>query len=88
MTEEMLTIKEVAKYLRMGLITTYKLVQDGKIPAFKVGKQWRIKKDDLLKYIELQKLAPRRTRKNKQIEIMEYLGEEEKAVQTEKENNS
>lgn len=73
---ELLTVKEVAEYLRMGLLTTYKLINEGKLPAFKVGRQWRVKKDDLQHYIETQKLAPRKQRgKVKQGEIMDYLAE-------------
>lgn len=58
----LLTIKEVADYLRMGLLTAYKMVKVGKIPAFKIGKQWRVKKEDLEKYIETQKLEPKKSR--------------------------
>lgn len=81
---ELLTVKEVADYLRMGLLTTYKLVNEGKLPAFKVGRQWRVKKDDLQHYIETQKLAPRKQRgKVKQRDIMEYLDEKPVSVLTE-----
>lgn len=81
---ELLTVKEIADYLRMGLLTTYKLVNEGKLPAFKVGRQWRVKKDDLQHYIEIQKLAPRKQRgKVRQREIMEYLEEKPASVLTE-----
>lgn len=53
--QELLTIREVANYLRMGLITVYKLIKENKLQAFKVGKQWRVKKIDLQKFIEQQK---------------------------------
>ena len=67
---DLLTVKEVADYLRMGLLTVYKLIQTGKIPAFKIGKQWRIKKEDLEKYIEVQKLEPKiKKPKQQQLEI-------------------
>lgn len=73
---QLLTIKEVADYLRMGLLTTYKLVNEGKLPGFKVGRQWRVKKGDLQHYIETQKLAPRKPRgKVRQREIMDVLNE-------------
>jgi len=44
---EILNIKEVSKYLRIPVSTIYKLVQDGKVPATKIGKHWRIMKKDL-----------------------------------------
>ena len=40
MPEELLTIKEVAGYLRVDR-STYRLLVNKKIPAFKVGNQWR-----------------------------------------------
>jgi len=52
---EIMTIGQVAKYLQISEITTYRLVQDGKIPAFKVGRGWRIKREDLNEFIEKQK---------------------------------
>jgi len=39
---ELLTLPEVAVYLRIGMRTAYKLVTSGAIPAVKVGGQWRI----------------------------------------------
>ncbi len=45
--KEIMTINQVAAYLQLSEMTTYKLVQDGKIPAFKIGRSWRVKKSDL-----------------------------------------
>lgn len=55
--ESMLTAKEVAELLRTGLLTVYKLIKEGKIPAYKIGRQWRVKKKDLVQYIESQKAS-------------------------------
>ena len=44
---EILNIKEVSEYLKIPVSTIYKLVQDGKVPAIKVGKHWRFMKKDL-----------------------------------------
>ena len=41
MAEEILTIKEVADYLRVDRYTIYRLLANKKLPAFKVGNQWR-----------------------------------------------
>jgi excisionase family DNA binding protein len=59
MDQEIMTISQVAKYLQISDMTTYKLVQDGKIPAFKVGRHWRVKKEDLSAFIEKQKKGER-----------------------------
>lgn len=42
---ELLTIEEVAKYLRVKRRTIYAWVKEGKIPAIKTVGQWRFKKD-------------------------------------------
>lgn len=57
--DEIMTINQVAEYLKISEITTYKLVQEGKIPAFKVGRHWRIMKEDLKEFIEKQKRGER-----------------------------
>lgn len=36
-----LTVDEVAKRFGVNVTTVYRLVQRGKLPAFKIGKQWR-----------------------------------------------
>ena len=52
MQEILLTAEQVARYLRVDKFTVYRLVAQKKIPAFKVGNQWRFKQellDDWLK---------------------------------------
>ena len=44
---EYLTPREVMELLAIGKNTFYKMVQSGQLPAFRVGKQWRVKKDYL-----------------------------------------
>ncbi len=47
----LMTIDEVAKYLRMKKVTIYKHAQEGKVPGFKVGSKWRFKKSTVDKWI-------------------------------------
>lgn len=47
---EMMTVKEVATYLKMKPVTIYKLAKEGKIPAFKVASFWRFKRDLIEKW--------------------------------------
>ena len=49
---EILTVNQVAEYLQLSEMTTYKLVQGGRIPAFKIGRHWRIKRTDLNNLID------------------------------------
>ena len=44
---EFLTPKEVMNLLYIGKNTFYKLVNNGELPAFRLGKQWRVKRSDL-----------------------------------------
>lgn len=53
--DEILTIKELANYLRIAEKTAYKFVAEGKIPGFKVGGAWRFRKDDIVQWINAQK---------------------------------
>ena len=47
----LMTIDELAKYLRMKKVTIYKHAQDKKLPGFKVGSSWRFKKATIDKWI-------------------------------------
>jgi len=53
--EELLTLEEVAKYLKISKYTLYKMLEKRKIPAFKVANQWRFKKSDIDKWLEKQR---------------------------------
>ena len=48
---ETLTPSEVAKSLKLHPFTVARLAREGKIPAFKVGGVWRIKKDEFERWI-------------------------------------
>jgi len=54
MPEKLLTIKELAKYLDIHKITLYRWVKQKKIPAVKIGKLWRFKKDKIDAWFEKQ----------------------------------
>ena len=54
MVSEFLTAEEVAEFLRLPLSTVYKLVQDKKLPGFKVGKHWRFRRETFEQWIKTQ----------------------------------
>jgi len=58
LTDEILTLKEVAAYLKVAERTLYRLAQDGKLPAFKVGGSWRFRRADIDQWIQRQTSAP------------------------------
>jgi len=55
MSNDILTLKEVAVYLKLAEKTAYRLAADGKLPGFKVGGSWRFKESDIEKWIENSK---------------------------------
>ena len=54
---EFLTVTEVAKTLRVSRMTVYRLVEDGKIPAYRFGHIFRIALDDFNAFVERNKKA-------------------------------
>ena len=48
----LLDFKEVQEILRIGRNQLLFRLQNGEISAFKIGKQWRVRKSELLRYIE------------------------------------
>ncbi len=51
MEDDILTIEEVAKYLRVSERTVYDWAQKGEIPAGKIGTVWRFKKSEIEKWV-------------------------------------
>ena len=49
--KDILTLKELQELLHIGKNTALRLVQSGDIEAFRVGKQWRVMKEGVVKYI-------------------------------------
>ncbi|PAR40041.1 DNA-binding protein [Vibrio metoecus] len=55
MDDQILTLKEVAAYLKLAEKTAYRLASEGKLPGFKVGGSWRFKREDLEAWIDQRK---------------------------------
>ncbi len=69
MSGEILTIEEVANYLRVSERTVYEWAQKGEIPAGKIGTVWRFKKDDIESWVDERLTSPKRT-SNKEYKIV------------------
>lgn len=48
------TVAEVADQLRVSNMTVYRLVQAGQLPAIRVGRSYRIREEDVDKYLSAQ----------------------------------
>ncbi|MBI2833934.1 MAG: response regulator, partial [Acidobacteria bacterium] len=57
--EAFLTTDEVLEYLQVNLRTIYRLIKAGKIPAVRVGRQWRFRKRDVDAWLEGQRTRSR-----------------------------
>lgn len=57
--EKLLTLQQIAQRFQISETTLYKLVRNGKIPAIKIGNQWRFKMEDIEEWLESQKIAQR-----------------------------
>lgn len=58
--DEIMTIKEVAAYLKLNEKTTCKLVADGKIPDFKAGGSWRFRREEIVEWTRQQMNASKK----------------------------
>lgn len=56
--ETFLTTEEVLEYLQVNLRTVYRLIKAGKIPAVRVGRQWRFRKSDIDAWLDSQHSRP------------------------------
>ena len=52
--QTIMTLREVAGYLGLHVMTVYKLTREGRVPAAKIGGQWRFKRDVLDDWLETQ----------------------------------
>ena len=55
--EAFLTTEEVLEYLQVNLRTVYRLIKAGKIPAVRVGRQWRFRRTDIDAWLTTQQAS-------------------------------
>ena len=65
-----LTTEEVLDYLKVNLRTVYRLIKAGKIPAVRVGRQWRFRKTDIDAWLQTQGGG-----RNEAVEVTGQLGD-------------
>lgn len=49
---DILTLKETAEYLRVSRQTVYNMIKDRRIKAYKVGREWRFFRSNIMEYLE------------------------------------
>jgi excisionase family DNA binding protein len=73
-----LTVKEVAEYLRVSTDLIYRLAQEGKMPASKVGGRWRFKKEKVDKWMDEQHSGPVRGKTRRTADGKVNVGKQER----------
>lgn len=58
MSERLLTAAEVADDLRVSTMTVYRLIRRGELPAVRVGRNYRVRPEDLERYLAGQVVDP------------------------------
>lgn len=71
---DVLTVEQVADYLQLNKLTVYKYVREGRLPASKIGKSYRIRRADVDAFLDAQRVsgtaaAPKRRRRGPVIPI-------------------
>ena len=51
LTDNILTTREVAAYLRLTVTTVYNMAASGELPGFKIGKSWRFDRGEVMRRI-------------------------------------
>lgn len=68
MEDDILTIEEVAKYLRVSERTVYDWAQKGEIPSGKIGTVWRFKKSEIEKWVN-QRLSSNTKQEESEVSV-------------------
>ena len=56
MADEILTIEETSQFLKVGKTTLYRLARRGKMPARKIGREWRFIRNELIRWTKEESL--------------------------------
>lgn len=77
MTDKWLTIEQIADYLQVSKEKVYKLCQRGRMPASKLGGQWRFKLKIVDQWAEGLSNQTNQKNKKRKIKRMTYAGHKE-----------
>ena len=73
MTDDILTIEEVAKYLRVSDRTVYDWAQKGEIPAGKIGTVWRFKKSEVENWVNAKLSSSSLSQNDSEVQVKNIL---------------
>ena len=61
-SDEILTVEEVASFLKLHPKTVYKFIKDSELQGYRIGRQWRFRKSEVMKLFENPTLTARKMR--------------------------
>ena len=76
MEDDILTIEEVAKYLRVSDRTVYDWAQKGEIPAGKIGTVWRFKKSEVENWVNAKLSSDANRQSDMSVQVRNVLSQE------------
>lgn len=57
---KLLTVPEVAAYLRLNRFTVYRMAERGELPGAKIARRWRFKEREIERWLQQRKQRPRK----------------------------
>ena len=60
--QDILTVKEISDLLRLHPATVYRLARQGKIPSFRIGSEWRFRRDVIERWMTEQSMGTQQVR--------------------------
>ncbi len=58
--DKLLTLEEVAEYLRLNRFTVYRMAERGELPGAKIARRWRFEETDIIQWLRRRKPIRRR----------------------------
>ncbi|MFH0738648.1 MAG: helix-turn-helix domain-containing protein [Candidatus Omnitrophota bacterium] len=68
--KDIMTAKDVAEYLQLHLLTVHRYAREGKIPAFKIGTDWRFHRKYIEKWIRGKLSDSMRSNKEQELALI------------------
>ncbi len=56
--DDVMTVAQVADYLHLNKLTIYRYIRERKLPAVKLGRTFRVMRDDVHRFLEAQRIGP------------------------------
>ncbi len=77
---EIVTLRELSKFLKIPISTAYQLAQGGRLPAIKIGKHWRVNLDQVKKMFQVKK--KKKAKKERKEDRNDALTDSQSALRT------